>query len=424
MTRGLAVVGINHRTAPVEIRERFVEVDGRIDGLCERMLALAGVEEAVIVSTCNRVEVVASCDDPTDTSLRIAGALLDGAGLDGDRSDEFLYEHHGREAVRHVFRVAASLDSMVVGEPQILGQLKEQFERAVENDTTGAILHRVFHKSFSVAKRVRTETSIAARAVSVASAAVDLAASIFERLDDCTVTLIGAGETGETAARHLINAGVSDLMVANRTFETAVTLAGELKGTPIPIERLGSYLPLADLVIGAAGGGQIVSVEKAREILHERSNRPVFFIDLAVPRNFDAGINELNNAYLYDIDDLAAVVAGNLDERQREAVRGEAIVDGEVDSFWLWFESLDVVPTIVELRDRAESIRREELERTLLRMPDVANEDRERIDQMTRAIVNKLLHRPTAELRSRGSDREGSRLLTAVRRLFGLGEES
>jgi glutamyl-tRNA reductase len=285
------------------------------------------------------------------------------------------------------------------------------------------VLFRVFHKSFSVAKRVRTETGVASKSVSVAATAVDLATSIFETLEGRTVMLLGAGETGEIAARHLQSAGVGQVIVVNRTFENAVDLARELSATPVPLERFRSYLPLADLVVGSSGGGQILGAEDVKTALRERRGTPMFFIDLAVPRNFHASISELDGAYLYDIDDLAAVVEENMGERRREAVRGEAIVEAEVEQFWQWFESLDVVPTIVELREYADSIRRAEVERALAKM-SVGDEDRERIHQMTRAIVNKLLHHPTQVLKGEGSTVEESRLLSAVRRLFGLGDAS
>jgi glutamyl-tRNA reductase len=343
-------------------------------------------------------------------------------GVDSGAAGELVYVLRGREAVRHVFRVASSLDSMVVGEPQILGQMKQQFDVSSACDAAGPVLFRVFHKSFSVAKRVRTETGVASRSVSVAATAVDLARSIFESLEGRVVMLLGAGETGEVAARHFQAAGVGKIIVVNRTFETAVELARDLSATPVPLDRFRSYLALADLVVGSAGGGLLVTVDDVKAALRERRGTPMFFIDLAVPRNFDAGIPALDGAYLYDIDDIGAVVEDNRDERRREAVRAEAIVESEVDQFWQWFERLDVVPTIVELREYADSIRRGEVDKALARMTSVSDDDRERIHQMTRAIVNKLLHHPTQALKGEGSTVEESRLLSAVRRLFRLGD--
>ncbi len=419
-SRELVVVGISHHTAPVEVRERAAAACADAPAFLRSMTSIPGVQETVLVSTCNRFEVVACCNGQPATADAIAGFVAGAAGLDSGSNLVFVLR--GRDAVRHVFRVASSLDSMIVGEPQILGQLKHQFDESAAADAAGPVLFRVFHKSFSVAKRVRTETSVASRSVSVAATAVDLATSIFESLQGRVVMLLGAGETGEIAARHFLAAGVGQIIVVNRTFESAVDLARELSATPVPLDRFRSYLPLADLVVGSAGGGLLVTADDVRTALRERRGNPMFFIDLAVPRNFDASISQLDGAYLYDIDDIAAVVEDNLDERRREAVRAEAIVEAEVDQFWQWFERLDVVPTIVELREYADSIRRGEVEKALSRMPSVTEDDRERIHQMTRAIVNKLLHHPTQVLRGEGSTVEESRLLSAVRRLFGLGD--
>lgn len=422
--RELVVVGVSHHTAPVEVRERLARACEDSAGFLHNVTALRGVQEAVLVSTCNRVEIVACCNDEPGGADALAGSLAEAGGVASGEAGSLVFTLRGRDAVRHLFRVASSLDSMIVGEPQILGQLKQQFEQSTAHDSAGPVLFRVFHKSFSVAKRVRTETGVASKSVSVAATAVDLATSIFESLEGRVVMLLGAGETGEIAARHFQSAGVGQIMVVNRTFESAVDLARDLSATPVPLDRFRSYLPLADLVVGAAGGGQLVSTDDVKAALKERRGNPMFFIDLAVPRNFQAGIHDLDGAYLYDIDDLGAVVEDNLDERRREAVRAEAIVEAEVDQFWQWFEGLDVVPTIVELREYADSIRRGEVDKALAKMTSVSEEDRERVHQMTRAIVNKLLHHPTQVLKGEGSTVEESRLLAAVRRLFGLGEQS
>jgi len=418
--RELVVIGLSHHTAPVEVRERAAAACADGAAALRGVAAIAGVQETVLVSTCNRFEVVACCSGNSAAIDAIAGFVAGAAGLSGP--SDLVFKLHGRDAVRHVFRVASSLDSMIVGEPQILGQLKQQFDESAAGDAAGPVLFRVFHKSFSVAKRVRTETAVASRSVSVAATAVDLATSIFESLKGRVVMLLGAGETGEIAARHFLAAGVGQIIVVNRTFESAVELARELSATPVPLDRFRSYLPLADLVVGSAAGGLLLSTQDVHAALRERRGNPMFFIDLAVPRNFDAGIPSIDGAYLYDIDDIAAVVEDNIDERRREAVRAEAIVEAEVDQFWQWFEGLDVVPTIVELREYADSIRRGEVEKALSRMPSVSEDDRERIHQMSRAIVNKLLHHPTQALRGEGSAQDESRLLSAVRRLFRLGD--
>lgn len=422
--RELVVVGVSHHTAPVEVRESLAAAGSDAAAFLQRVVDLHGVQEAVLVSTCNRVEIAACCSPDSGAFDALAGLLAAAGGIGGADARHLVFTLRGRDAVRHLFRVASSLDSMIVGEPQILGQLKQQFDQSASCNAAGPVLFRVFHKSFSVAKRVRTETGVASKSVSVAASAVNLATSIFESLEGRVVMLLGAGDTGEIAARHFQSAGVGQVIVVNRTFETAVDLARELSATPVPLDRFRSYLPLADLVVGSAGGGTLIGVDDVTAALRERRGSPMFFIDLAVPRNFDAGIQKLDGAYLYDIDDLAAVVEDNLDERKREAVRGEAIVEAEVDQFWQWFEKLDVVPTIVELREYADSIRRGEVEKALARMHTVSDEDRERIHQMTRGIVNKLLHHPTQVLKGEGSTVEESRLLAAVRRLFGLGDGS
>ncbi len=421
MGHELIVVGVTHRSAPVELRERLALSNGQIGGLIGSVVASPGIDECVVLSTCNRVEVVACGTGGLNARHLLSQRLLEAGGLDADRDGGCLVDMNGRDAVRHVFRVASSLDSMVVGEPQILGQLKEQFALSVKAAAAGPILHRVFERAFSVAKRVRTETGIAARAVSVASAAVELAGKIFETLNGRTVMLIGAGETGGVAARHLVAAGAGRLLVTNRSFDAAVELAREIDGTPVPFERFQTYLPLADLVVGCAGGGEVLAAEAVLPAMTERNGEPVFFIDLAVPRNFAAALNALDNVYLYDIDDLAEVADENLEERYREAVEGEVIVEEEVESFWRWLEALDVEPTIVELRDLAEGIRSEETERTLRRIPGMDEAGRDSVERMTRAIVNKLLHLPTAVLKEDASSRAPGDLVAAVRRLFGLG---
>ena len=421
MQHELVIVGVNHRSAPVEVRERLALTNGQIGELAARLAARAEVAEAVVLSTCNRVEVVACARGGTDPRPALARGLLDAGGLGNEGHAAYLVDMSGREAVRHVFRVASSLDAMVVGEPQVLGQLKEQFALSAKAATAGPILHRVFERAFSVAKRVRSQTGIAARAVSVASAAVDLAGKIFEHLEGRTVMLIGAGDTGTVAARHLSAAGVGRLMVTSRSFDSAVDLARSLEGTPVPFERFETYLPLADLVVGAASGGRLIDREAVVRGLKERRGEAVFFIDLAVPRNFDPEINQLDGAYLYDIDDLTVVADDNLEERRREALVGEAMVEEEVEVFWRWLEKLEVTPTIVELRELAEGIRREQLEHTLRRMPELDTRQREGIDRMTKAILNKLLHTPTQVLKQQLPHEEESRLVSALRRLFGLG---
>jgi len=421
MERGIVLVGVSHHTAPVGVREQVAFPDGRIESALRGLLTLPAVHEGVILSTCNRVEVIAFGDDPDAIAAELPAFLAYEHGLANDVLNGHLYTHRGREAVRHLFHVAASLDSMVVGEPQILGQLKEQYGVAAAIGAAGRVLHRCFHKSFQVAKRIRTDTGIAERAVSIGSAAVELARDIFDRLEDKTAMLIGVGAMGELTARQLLAEGVGSLLVANRTFERAVDVARELDALPVPFDRLARYLPLADLVVGAASGDdfllQRTIVERA---LRERRHRPIVLIDLAVPRSMEPGLRALDEVYLYDIDDLEGVIADNRGARAREALKAEALIEAEVEAFWRWFEGLDVVPTIVELRDKVEAIRRAEVDRHLAGMEPMDARLREAIERLTNAIVNKILHAPVTALRAH---RPGDPLsVEAARQLFCLGE--
>ncbi|MGH7805537.1 MAG: glutamyl-tRNA reductase, partial [Candidatus Binatia bacterium] len=385
-----------------------------------RLRAIDGVEEAALVSTCNRVEALAFGGDDRAVPGAIGEFLARERGVTPTALAEHLVVHHDRDAVRHLFRVASSLDSMVVGEPQILGQLKSFYNLSAEAQTAGAVLHRVFHKAFSVAKRVRTETGIAARSVSVSSVAVDLARQIFESLTDKNAMVIGAGKMAELVARHLQSHGIGSMMFANRTFDRAVELARSFHGTPVPFEDLARYLRLADVVLGStAATGYLLTAEMLQEVQRERAHRPMFLIDLAVPRNFDPKTNDVDGVYLYDIDDLQGVAAGNRDSRIEEAKRAEAIVEEEVESFWRWFRALDVVPTIVALREKLEEIRRGEIEKTLGALPDLGEAERQAIEAMSEAIVAKILHDPLSELRRAEAD-DPDEDLSVARRLFGL----
>jgi glutamyl-tRNA reductase len=418
----IVIVGLNHRTAPIELREQLALANGRIEEARRQLLDFDPIRETVVLSTCNRVEVIACAEDARAATEHITAFLAHQHGMNRAALQPHLYELSGREAVHHLFRVAASLDSMVVGEPQILGQMKDLYGRAAAEGTAGTILHRCFHKSFSVAKRVRSETGIASRAVSVSSAAVELARSIFDRLQDKTAMLIGAGKMSELAARHLLSDGIGTIIVTNRTFDRAVELAREFRGTPVPFEHFPRYLPLADIVIGsAAAPTYVLGRSHIEDALHERKHRPMFFIDLSVPRSFDPTINEIDNAYLYDVDDLGTVSEDNLAERQREATKAELIVDDEVTRFWQWFTGLDAVPTIVALRERAESIRQRELAKTLTALKELAPKHREALDALTNAIISKLLHAPIRHLK-RPDGQSDLSSIAAARRLFDLDE--
>lgn len=425
MNKEIVIVGMNHRSAPIEVRESVAFESTYVLEALTRLRAYPSIQESVILSTCNRVEIVAAAVDGGAASEEIKAFLAEQkARKSRDSLDDHVYIYQGPEAVRHLFRVAASLDSMVVGEPQILGQLKQYYNAAQEAGTVGTILHRLFHRSFSVAKRVRNETAIASRAVSVSSVAVDLAKRIFDRFDDKTVMLIGAGKMGDLMARHLQRGGVHSLMVTNRTFQKAVELAGRIHGSPILFEDFPRYLTLADLVIGCTGSPEIlVEAPTVEKVLRERKQKAMFFIDIGDRRNFDPAINKIDNVYLYNIDDLRSVAEENLQERSNEAEKAEGIVYEEVENFARWIHSLEQIPTITALRQRLEEIRRGELEKSLgggLR--DLSEKQREALEGMTTAMINKILHGPISHLKrnSRGGDDEETLYVAALKKLFDL----
>ena len=425
MSKDILIVGLNHRSAPIEVRESVAFEDSYVRGALARLHEYPNIEEGVILSTCNRVEVVAAAGD-CGTAAKEMSAFLDSqrAQRHAESLDRHVYVHRGPEAVRHLFRVAASLDSMVVGEPQILGQLKQYYDAAQQAGTLGAILHRLFHRSFSVAKRVRSETGIGSGAVSVSSVAVDLAKRIFDRFDDKTVLLIGAGKMGDLMARYLQSAGVGSMMVTNRTFDRAVELAEKIQGSPIRFEDFPRYLKLADLVIGCAGAPEVmVDSGTVERVLRERKQKAMFFIDIGDRRNFDAKINELDNVYLYNIDDLKSVAEDNLQGRASEAARAEEIVQEEVQAFLRWMSSLDHVPMITALRQRFEEVRQREVEKSLGGgLKELTPQQRAALDDLTTAMINKLLHAPISQLKKNSIDGEDDTTLyiAALRRLFDL----
>ncbi|MGH7845438.1 MAG: glutamyl-tRNA reductase [Candidatus Binatia bacterium] len=424
--KSLMIVGLNHTTAPVEVREKLAFNPTGLKESVLRLVSLPAVEEGVIVSTCNRVEVVAATRSEGEAYRGVKEFLLGQEGLDsGVASDRHFYTYIDGDAVRHLFRVAASLDSMVVGEPQILGQLKDSYLVARQVGAVGTVLHRLFHRSFAVAKRVRTETGIGNGSVSVSSIAVELARRIFDQLDHKTVLLIGSGKMGELVVRHLQRSGARSLMVTNRTFDNAVQLAAQFHGSPILFEDFPRYLRRADLVVGCTAAPHIVlAAETVTEVLKERKQRAMFFIDLAIPRNFDSRINEIDNAYLYNIDDLKAVAQENLQEREQEAFKAEALIHDEVGAFLRWLETLEQVPIIVALREKFEQIRQRELEKSLSgSLKGMKEKERQALDDMTVAIINKILHEPVIRLKQQIEVQEEGLYAEALKKLFGLDEK-
>ncbi|MFQ5682799.1 MAG: glutamyl-tRNA reductase [Candidatus Binatia bacterium] len=422
----IIIVGLNHNTAPVHVREALAFDRPLLEPSLQRLHSLPSIKEGVILSTCNRVEVVVAARDDPRAFQEIKDFLRErDSGRMHDGLDQLLYAYSGDAAIRHLFRVASSLDSMVVGEPQILGQIKDYYVAAHKAGTVGTILHRLFHRSFSVAKKVRSDTAIGGGAVSVSSVAVELAKRIFDTLEDKTVMLIGAGKMGDLAVLHLKRNGVGSLMVTNRTFERAVELAAQYQGSPIRFEDFPRYLKIADVVVASAGSPQfLLRAETVTEVLRERKHRAMFFIDLGVPRNLDPKINEIDNVYLYNIDDLKEVAEENLQERSTEAIKAEQIVDEEVQEFLRWLESLEQVPTIVALRQRLEEIRQKELEKSLsTSLKGLSEKEREALKDMTSAMINKILHAPISHLKRNAEDEEDAVYVAALKQLFELEDE-
>lgn len=419
----ISVIGLNHKTADVDVRERLAFNGPKLEDGLRRIRELPGVEEAIVLSTCNRVEIYTDVRDSAESFAAISGFLADFHGIGQESLIRSLYHRTDLDAVRHVFRVAASLDSMVVGEPQILGQLKDAFEFALQRKTTGIILNRLLKKAISVAKRVRTETKIAENAVSVSYAAVELARKIFTDLSEKSFMLLGAGEMAELAARHMVNCGVKEVVVVNRTYERGCELASEFMGRAVRFEDFPGELVRSDIVICSTGAPTyVLRREEMHRIMRERKQRPVFIIDIAVPRNIDPAINDLENVYLYDVDDLQGVVDANVLERQKEAEKAEQIIAEEIESFQKWLASLDTVPTVVALRQKAEAVRNEEVERLFNKLPSLGEKERKAIEYMASAITNKLIHPPTAALREDAEDKD--LLIATIKRLYGInGEE-
>ena len=405
MEQTLLILGLNHRTAPVAVRERLAFAGDEIPAALRRLKSAApSIREVALLSTCNRVEVIAATQDPAGAADQATRFLAADRNVEPAAFAAALSRIEGREAARHLFRVGASLDSMVVGEPQILGQLKVAYAQAAEAATVGLVLHRAFHRAFSVAKHVRRATLVGRGAVSVSSAAVALTRQIFDRLEDKTVMLMGAGRMAELTARHLKRLGIESLLITNRTFDRAAVLARELGGIAIPYDNYRPYLKLADIVIGSVVATKpVLGAEELEAIVRERRYRPMFLIDMGVPRNFDERLNAIDNVYLYDIDDLGTAAQESRGEREREAQKAEQIVEAELDKFSRWLSGLDLVPAIKDIRTSIEGLRELEMRRHRTWLGGLPAEERSRVEALTRGLVNKILHRVLAELRRDGN---------------------
>ena len=408
----LALIGVNHKTAPIALRER---VAISRDDLPETTRALAdtpGVVECMIVSTCNRVEILAAVEDP---EVQLTGFLSDHFGIDPSVLGPHLYEYRDQEAVRHLFRMAASLDSMVVGEPQILGQVKEAFAAARAAATVGGQLEHLLQSAFAAAKRARSETGIGSNSVSIASVAVDMARKIFGSLQGRTVFLVGAGKMSEIAARHLVQQGAGAILVTNRTHERARRMAEEFQGSVVPqvvpFEQVYEAAGSADIVISSTGAPHhIFRREHGLVFLHRRRNRPMFFIDIAVPRDVDPEMNKLDGIFVYDIDDLQQVAAAHMEERSRQAIDAETLIASEVERFSQHQRTVNVAPAIVALQRKAEEIRQAEIQRIHARLGTLTPEQAAAVEALTRGLVNKFLHPPMQALKQAAREGDAARL--------------
>ncbi|MCX8117372.1 MAG: glutamyl-tRNA reductase [Desulfobacterota bacterium] len=419
----LVLLGLNHKTAPIDLREQLAFQESEMETALARLRSLPSLKEGMILSTCNRVELYGVSGETERTIRDLKAFLSDFHGIPLNRFEQNLYHQLGEEAVRHLFRVASSLDSMVVGEPQILGQLKSAYAMAAESKASGLILHRLLHRAFYVAKRVRTETRIGNSAVSVSSVAVELAQRIFESLKQRTVLLLGAGEMAELAARHLLAQGVGKILVVNRTFERALALASEFQAEALPFDQLEEGLKRADIVISATDSPHYLLLQsQISKLMRIRKQRPIFFIDIADPRDVEPAVGELENVYLYNIDDLQKVAYENMKDRQQEAQKAEAIVQEEVGKFVRWYQSLDLTPTIVALREKCEEIRKREVAKMLALHPQLSEKERQSLEAMTLAIVNKILHGPISRLKGKDEEGMSNLYVDALRTLFQLPE--
>ena len=416
------LIGVNHNSAPVEVRERLALPESRIAEACRRLREHPGVEEGFVLSTCNRVELLTNTKNGSVDLRSFIGHYFE---LNAADFDPYLYEYREQDAVRHLFRVTSSLDSMVVGEPQILGQVKEAYAVARAVGSVHSHLDSLLTRAFAVAKRVRTETAVGSSAVSVASVAVELAKKIFGSLHGKTVYLVGAGKMCELAARHLLAHGAASIFVANRTYDRAVQLAGKFNGHAILFEQLYDTCDKADIVITSTGAPfAIFRREHGELFLARRKNRPMFFIDIAVPRDVDPAVNKLDGIFVYDIDDLQQAVSAHVADRKKEAERAEAIVNSEVERFQARLLTLDVVPTIVSLQDHLETIRQAEIDRVRGRLGALTPDQEIAVETLTRGIVNKIMHTPISTLKTAAREAEATTVIEVVRRLFNLQDRS
>ena len=418
----LHLIGINHNSAPVEVRERLAIPEARLPEACQHLARHPGIQEGLIISTCNRVELLAATPEAT-ADLR--GFVRDYFHVNAAEFEPHLYEFRERAAIRHLFRVASSLDSMVVGEPQILGQVKEAYAVARGVGAVQGNLDPLISRAFAVAKKVRTETAVGSSSVSIASVAVELAKKIFGSLKGKSVYLIGAGKMTELAARHLQAQGAGTIFVANRTYDRAVQIAQKFNGKAMRFEELYDTVDRADIIISSTGAPHaIFRREHGERFLAKRKNKPMFFIDIAVPRDVDPELNKLDGIFVYDIDDLQQAVAAHVADRRKEAEHAERIVEVEVDRYLQRLQTLDVVPVIVSLQDQFETIRQAEIDRARGRLGKLSPDQEQALEALTNGIVNKILHMPISTLKTAARDPQSTTVVELVRKMFKLRDEA
>ncbi|MEA3428120.1 MAG: glutamyl-tRNA reductase [Thermodesulfobacteriota bacterium] len=419
----IVLLGLNHKTAPVGLRECFAFSKNESAAALETLQKYPAISEVVIISTCNRVEVLMASANMSKAVDVVKTYIAEVKNLPVSQFEGSFYIYEGEKAVQHIFRVASSLDSMIVGEPQILGQIKKAYAAATDKKTSGVILNRLLHKTFFVAKRVRSETGIGDHAVSISYAAIELGRKIFGSLEGKKVLLIGAGEMAELAVEHLIRNRTGSIAVANRTFKRGVELARHFNGKAIRLEEIPDCLKVVDIIISSTGSpGFIIKHGQVKGVMRKRRNRPIFFIDIAVPRDIDPEINRVANSYVYDIDDLKGIIDENIEERNHESLKGERIIEEAVITFWQWYESLDVVPTIVALRNKFDAIAKTEITKTMLSLKHLSDDDCQAIYRMTNGLINKIMHDPTLFLKRNGCYGNKSIYLDTARKLFKLDE--
>lgn len=418
-----SITGVNHNSAPVEVRERLAFDENALSEALQELKRRPGFCEGLILSTCNRVEVALTSEDHSGENVAVDEFLADTRHVAREWVTPFLYRYEDGDAIRHLFRVAASLDSMVVGEPQILGQLKSAYAVAKQNGAVSGFLDSLMTRAFNVAKRVRSETDIGESAVSVSYAAVELAKEIFATLGDKKILLVGAGKMSELAARHLRRSGAVHIFVTNRSHARAIEMSQLFDGKIVEYTRFTEFLVEVDIVITSSGAPHYIIVrDEMKKVLEARRNRPMFLIDIAVPRNIEPSVNTLDNVFLYDIDDLQKIVESNLEGRMHSAKEAEAIIGEEVDRMMARLKEREVVPTIVGLQEQLESLRTAELARMRSRFGSLTPEQEQALEAFSKSMINKIAHGPISELRRQASQPGGHQFVSAIRKVFRLGD--